>query len=157
MLCQNCFEASIANFASMVTGNYTYCSCHDDIYTFFSRKEKTTEKIWPKFWVGYHLCFHRKGKSLWKNFAFFAKKKCVENFPFFAFRSLEKNAKCSLFSQNFAKMQTFREKINAQIFGGKNCKKYGRDIIDYGMIKLLMLSSQSREFHKCFWRNYFIL
>ena len=153
MLCQNCFEASIANFASMVTGNYTYCSCHDDIYTFCSRKEKTTEKIWPKFWVGYHLCFHRKGKSLWKNFAFFAKKSASKISHFLLFVRLRKMRNVRFFRKILQKMQTFREKINAQIFGGKNCKKYGRDIIDYGMIKLLMLSSQSREFHKCFWRN----
>ena len=39
-------------------------------------------------------------------------------------------------------------------FGGKNAKilrkEYGKEIINYDIIKLLMLSSQSREFYKFF-------
>ena len=107
MFDQNCFEASIAIFASMVTGNYTYCSCNDGIYTLCSRNDKTTELIRP--WMGHHLCFHRKGKSLSKNFALLA------------FRSLEKNGKMFPFLQNFAliyfaKNWKFRKKWNAKIF-----------------------------------------
>ena len=41
-----------------------------------------------------------------------------------------------------------------QKFRGEKCKNlaktYGREMIKYGIIKLLLLSSQCREFHKLF-------
>ena len=49
-------------------------------------------------------------------------------------------------------MRKFREKIYSKIFWGENVKilrkKYEREIINYDIIKLLMLSSQSKELKK---------
>ena len=49
-------------------------------------------------------------------------------------------------------MRKFHEKLYSEIFLGENVKilrkKYGREIINYDIIKLLMLSSQRKEFKK---------
>ena len=75
------------------------------------------------------------------NFRNYARKKFSPKIShFFAFRSLEANAKISFFSRNLA-LICFAIKTNA---------KKSREIINYDIIKLLMLSSVSREFQKFF-------
>ena len=78
-------------------------------------------------------------KSFRENFVFFAKHIFAENFAFFEF--------CLL-----AKILRKTWKFHKKIFWGKKWKSLEKNtevkIIDYDIIKLLMLSSQSREVHK---------
>ena len=88
-----------------------------------------------------------------ENFSFFCnsfvREKVRKYFRFFAKLSIDlflekndffRNKKC----KNFAKNVIISRKKN----------NYGREIIDYDLIKLLMLSSQSSEFHKFFCCSY---
>ena len=62
---------------------------------------------------------------------------------YFAFRSL---AKIFFFRESVSPKMNFREIKDAKI----SQNKHGREIINYDIIKLLMLSSQSREFNNQF-------
>ena len=75
-----------------------------------------------------------------------------KHFAFFPYRSLANNTKFRFYQ--FPKNWNFRKIRNAKMLRKKQmrnfAKKYGREIIYYDKIKLLILSSQSKEFYKFF-------
>ena len=93
------------------------------------------------------LFFFLPKETAIKNYQFVQEKKCSPKIShFFAFRSFAKSAKIFTLICFAKKPKISRKKNKCENFA----RKYGREIINYDIIKLLMLSSQSREFHKFF-------
>ena len=88
--------------------------------------------------ISFHQGFQQKEEKVFRQkFCIFSHLVCSQKSDNFVFFSQKFAALC------FAKERNFHQISNAKILR----RKYGREIINYDVIKLLMLSYQSREFH----------